>query len=55
VIEPRLLRALPVALLPIPCHGDQHDVLERGLLTESLRYLKTIESRYDGPGIAGER
>ena len=27
VIEPRRLRLLTVALLPIPSHGDQYDVL----------------------------
>ena len=45
VIEPRLLRTLPVALLSVSGHGDEHDVLESGLLTHPLRYLKTIESR----------
>ena len=47
MIKPRLARPLPVPLLSVAGHGDKYDILEPGLLTELLRYLKAIEARQD--------
>ncbi len=45
VIEARFLRTLPVCLLPIPRHSDEHNVLENSLFAHPLRNLETVKSR----------
>ena len=45
MIESRLPRTLPFFLIAVPRHGDQHDVVQSGLLTDPLRHFKTIQLR----------